>query len=242
MTAWRRVEPRSRDHPWLSLAAHTEQMPRQGDPVSNARRGRPAAASGDPQPGQRQMLPCQGGTRPSRRDGHGAQGPTIAVVNPGHGGELRRRAQRTVRALIPVFCPADADTEKFGDAIVHHVQLTVSALAPFTRRAFFMAVVLIETAGLRRGRLLSRLSLGTRRDCVERLRKSSPILRRLVGSVRDVIVIAYFDQPAVKDRLGYRPSAWTEAMKAARADRWAAAIAEHEVLLRAPSPRPPIRT
>ena len=111
-----------------------------------------------------------------------------------------------------------------------------------TRGALLAALAFVEAAGIRWGRPLSQLPLDARRKCVETLRASSPIVRRLVGSVRDVIVIAYFDQPTVKDRLGYRPDEWTIAMKAARQDRWAAAIAQHEAVLRAPSPRPPLRS
>lgn len=155
--------------------------------------------------------------------------------------EITRCRQRTVRALIPVFCPADAAAVDVADRIVRNVELTVSAFAPLTRCVLFAATVLIEASGLRRGRPLSQLPLDARRTCVEALQRSSPILRRLVGSVRDVIVIAYFDQPTVKDRLGYRPDDWTVAMRTARQHRWAAAIAQHEAVLRAPSPRPPLR-
>lgn len=157
-------------------------------------------------------------------------------------GELTERGQRTVRALIPVFCPADAAEVDVADRIVGYVEMTASAFAPLTRRALFAAIALIEATGIRWGRPLSQLPLDARRTCIQALRTSSPIVRRLVGSIRDVIVIAYFDQPAVKDRLGYRPDEWTAAMKAARQDRWAAAIAQHEAVLRAPSTRPPLRS
>lgn len=148
------------------------------------------------------------------------------------------RREGTVRALIPVFCPADAAAPGLADRLVRHVELTASAFAPLTRFALFSAIDLIEAAGLRRGRPLSRLPLEARRTCVASLQTSGPAVRRLVGSVRDVVVIAYFDQPIVKDRLGYRPDEWTVAMKAARLHQWAAEIAAHEAVLRAPWDRP----
>jgi hypothetical protein len=64
------------------------------------------------------------------------------------------------------------------------------------------------------------------------------MLRRAYRSVRDVIVVAYFDQPSVKDRLGYRPAEWTALTAARWAAQWGAEAERHRELLRTPLPRP----
>lgn len=65
---------------------------------------------------------------------------------------------------------------------------------------------------------------------------------RLGRSARDVVVLAYYDQPEVKAGLGYDPDAWTKAMAERRAARSGEAIAAHAAVVVAPSPRPPLES
>jgi hypothetical protein len=153
---------------------------------------------------------------------------------------LSPRRDRAVRALLPVFCPADIDDPALADAVVRHVERTASSVAPLTRGALLSAFDLIEAMGLRHGRPTSRLPIGTRRRAVALMGTRSRTLRRVVRSARDVLVVAYFDQPAVKARLGYLPDAWTEEVARERLERWAPEIAAHEALLRRPRPAPPL--
>jgi hypothetical protein len=57
--------------------------------------------------------------------------------------------------------------------------------------------------------------------------------------VQDLIVVAYYERPAIKGALGYDPDAWTTAMVTRRA-RWSEAIANHHELLITPHEPPPL--
>lgn len=64
----------------------------------------------------------------------------------------------------------------------------------------------------------------------------SPALRRLAALPRDLVAMAYFEQSAVRDALGYRPEVWVAAVRERRATEFGAAIRAHADLLAAPSP------
>ncbi|MDP1819557.1 MAG: hypothetical protein Q8K58_06625 [Acidimicrobiales bacterium] len=142
----------------------------------------------------------------------------------------------TLRSLLPLFCPEDVDDPIVSDEVMANVQDIVASLSGPTTGALRVALGAIEAAGLRHGRRFSHLPPARQRRSIAGLARSRPG-RRLVRSVRDVVVVAYFDRPAVKGRLGYDPAPWTAASAAARAARWGDEIQAHEVLLRTPLPR-----
>ena len=113
---------------------------------------------------------------------------------------------------MPIVCPADVVADGLVDDVVDHVEVSVASFAPLARRALVAALFVVGATGLRSGRLFR--------------------------SVRDVIVIAYFDQPTVKERLGYRPAAWTTTTAARWHQEWGAEAERHRELLRTRLPRP----
>lgn len=119
------------------------------------------------------------------------------------------------------------------DRIVAHVEATMRSMSPISRRALGTAVDLVAISLLvPRGRIASDGSAG------DRSAGSYSSLGRVRRSVRDVVVVAYFDQPEIKARLGYEPEAWTAPLAAARRAEWADAIDAHDALLMTPDPRP----
>lgn len=139
---------------------------------------------------------------------------------------------------MPIVCPPDVVSGRLVDDVVDHVVTSVTAFSPLTRRAFSAALLVIEAAGLRHGARFSRLAPGRAEAAVAHLSAGSPALRRLSRSVRDVIVVAYFDQPSVKERLGYRPAEWTAATAARWGATWGAEAERHQELLRTRLPQP----
>ena len=63
-----------------------------------------------------------------------------------------------------------------------------------------------------------------------------PALRRLALLARDLVLLAYYEQPDVRARLGYQPDAWIADVAQRRTATWHADIAAHAELLRAPAP------
>ena len=140
--------------------------------------------------------------------------------------------------MVPAVCPSDVLTLDLVDDVSDLVDTTVAAFSPLVRRAFTVALVVIEAAGLRHGAPFSRLPPHKATEVVSRLSNGSAARRRLVRSVRDLIVVAYFDQPIVKERLGYRPGDWTEVTATRWRTEWGAEAEGHRELLRTRLPRP----
>ncbi|MGI8517851.1 MAG: hypothetical protein ACR2ME_05855 [Acidimicrobiia bacterium] len=143
-----------------------------------------------------------------------------------------------MRSLVRLLCPSDVVTLGMVEDVVRHVEVSAASFSPVTRRALLAAVDLIEVAGLRYGARFSRLPPHAARRLIEGLSNGSSLVRRLFRSVRDLVVVAYFDQPAVKNRLGYRPGEWTASVVATRRELWRGEIERHEELLRRRLPRP----
>jgi len=136
---------------------------------------------------------------------------------------LSGRRRGILRRLAVTACPPDVARPEVLDRVVDQVEVTAAALPPTSRGALLAA---IDLAGLpspgRRSRRASPSGWGP--------------LRR---TVRDVLVLAYYDQPEVKARLGYDPDAWTAEVAGPRAARWATAIEDHRAVVLARAPRPP---
>ena len=64
-------------------------------------------------------------------------------------------------------------------------------------------------------------------------------LRRVVLLARDLVVLAYHEQPEVRRRVGYEPDPWIRAVSEQRRDQWAQEIVDHERLLQTRSPLRP---
>ena len=143
-----------------------------------------------------------------------------------------------MRSLVWLLCPSDVVTLGMVEDVVRHIEESAASISPVSRRALLASIDLIDVAGLRYGARLSRLPPHAARRLIEGLSNGPSLVRRMLRSVRDLVVIAYFDQPAVKDRLGYRPGEWTASVAARRRELWRGEIERHEELLRRPLPRP----
>ena len=64
-------------------------------------------------------------------------------------------------------------------------------------------------------------------------------LRRVVLLARDLVVLAFYEQPEVRRRVGYEPDPWIRAVSERRREHWAQEIVDHERLLMARSPLRP---
>lgn len=148
---------------------------------------------------------------------------------------LTARRRATLRQLALELCPPVDDVGML-DGIVDQVAVTAMSLSRLVRRTLLIAIDLESVRGVGRGR--TRSSAANAADGMQR--GSALGVGRLRRSLRDVLVVAYYDQADVKARLGYDPDSWTAAMAGAREAQWSAAIDAHRSLLRSPRPRPPI--
>lgn len=121
----------------------------------------------------------------------------------GDGGRLSPRRRAKVRRLISEFCPPDVESLALVDDVVDHVEATLASMPPLTRA---VAVSALDLPG------------------------AIPALQ-VRRALRDLVVVAYYDQPAVKERLGYDPDAWTAEVAPPRTERWADEIRRHQELI-----------
>jgi hypothetical protein len=60
--------------------------------------------------------------------------------------------------------------------------------------------------------------------------------RRIAKALKGLLVLGYYEQPAVHRKLGYYPEQWISRTAQRRLERWSADIEYHEQLVRAPYP------
>lgn len=151
---------------------------------------------------------------------------------------LGQGQRRTLRALAPIVLPSDVLLDSLVDDVVDDVGIALASFGPLARRALSAAVLVIEVAGVRHGRRFSNLPQEAAKATIARLSSGPAGGRRALRAVRDVLVVAYFDQPTVKERLGYRPQEWTAATATRWHEQWDAEAERHRELLRTRLMRP----
>jgi hypothetical protein len=157
---------------------------------------------------------------------------------------MNRTVRRVLTSLVGVVCPPDAQALGLAEPIVDHVGLSLGALPPRMRQALALGVLTYDLAALAwppaRGRRAHRLPRHLAARYFERwLGGPTPIHRQLAIAVKQLLVLGHYEQPAIQERLGYRPAAWIAAVKRRRLDVYADDIARHQASLIAPDPLRP---
>ena len=148
-------------------------------------------------------------------------------------------SRATYSALLRASVLAPRLTDELVDATVEDVERLVAALPSAARPVLDVSLGVLE-AGSMRPRFGSRRF--ARLDPVHASRylgwwDAAPLaLRRVVLLARDLVVIAYYEQPEVRRRVGYEPDPWIRAVSERRRDQWTQEIFDHERLLTTRSP------
>jgi len=143
-------------------------------------------------------------------------------------------------SLVPVVCPPEA--HDLADAIVDHMALTVGASPPLLRRG-------IE-AGLRTYDLGALLRYGKRArsltgDAAERHfraweRGLTPLQRQLAHAINQLMSLSCYEQPAMMERVGYRPAPWIAQVTKKRLTVYADDVRRQDIQILAPDPLRPV--
>ena len=158
-----------------------------------------------------------------------------------HDFTLDESVRRIVRPLVRVLCGREAEERGLIDRVVDHFELSLRSFPPFARTAMLTGLRGFEhTARLRPsslGRPFSSLPLELQTAHFESY-WSSPIdpLAQFAKGVKALLCMGYWEQPEVREAIGYRPAQWMAEVGARRREKWGAAIDEHEAMVRAPSP------
>jgi hypothetical protein len=157
--------------------------------------------------------------------------------------EHAQGTRRALEGIAGVVCPPEARELGLIADVVDHVALTMGVLPPLFRNGLVM--------GLRSYDLLAIARYGkpAHRLAPERaegyflwwLHGVTPLQRQFATGAKQLCTLAYYELPAVQERLGYRPTQWIEKVKRRRLDVYADDIQAHQRSLIAPDPLPGVR-
>jgi choline dehydrogenase-like flavoprotein len=150
-------------------------------------------------------------------------------------GEGLERTRGTLAALIRAVCPPAGLTAELVEGTVDEVLELVAVLAPTTRGALRGLVTALEHGSRARGgRPFSSLDQAAAREALDRWSRGP--LRLAIRLLRDLVVVAYYEQPSVREGVGYVPDPFIATKKAERLERWSEDIEAHQRLLVTPAP------
>ncbi|HEV7556553.1 MAG TPA: hypothetical protein VGO00_13900 [Kofleriaceae bacterium] len=144
-----------------------------------------------------------------------------------------------LRSLVPVVCPPEAHA--LADAIVDHMTLTVGASPALLRRGIEAGLRTYDLGALLRHGRRSRSLTG---DAAERYFRSwergpTPLHRQLAHAINQLMSLSCYEQPAMMERVGYRPAPWIAEVTKKRLTVYADDVAKQERQILAPDPLRP---
>lgn len=116
--------------------------------------------------------------------------------------------RRTLAALAPSVCPPDVVELGLVDAVVDHAALTWGSFPVHLRAGLVAGLAALEAA-----RHATRASHAAAFDALDR---APGPLHALAKGIKALLVMAYYEQPAVSAQLGYTADAWIAEAKRRR--------------------------
>ena len=157
-------------------------------------------------------------------------------MSPADAGAFRLppRVRRLLLRLAPTVCPPEVEELDLAGAVVDHIELNLGSFPPSLRAR--------SIAGLRAFGLVARLRGRHPGEQFERWWSSRRLVpRTLARALKALFALAYYEQRAVKDRIGYRPEEWIARTALRRLDLHAADIRRHEDAILRPDPLVPAK-
>jgi glycine/D-amino acid oxidase-like deaminating enzyme len=150
---------------------------------------------------------------------------------------------RAVREIGAVLLHATLPPERLDDDLVAgslDALLGLRQALPRTARAALDSSLRLLDAGARtprrRFRRLRDVDAATAQRYLAAWDRRPAGLRRIALLARDLMLVAYYEQPAVRERLGYLPDVWIAQVARRRRETWRAEIAAHQQVLYASAP------
>jgi choline dehydrogenase-like flavoprotein len=142
-------------------------------------------------------------------------------------------------AVLRASLPKDRLPDEVVAGTLESLLTLRRALPPAGRTVLDLSLRLLD-AGARtpreRFRRLRDLDVEAARRYLDTWQHRPIALRRIALLARDLLLVAYYEQPAVRARLGYLPDPWIADVAQRRRIAWADDIAAHQTLLRTPAP------
>jgi hypothetical protein len=150
----------------------------------------------------------------------------------------RRRTRRLLGSLTALLCPPEVVPD-LVELVVDEVELTMQAMPAAVRTALLAGLATYELGAVARwGRPASTLAPERAARYLDAWRHGLAVQRELIKAVRSLVCLAYFELPAVKQRMGYLPARWIEKVTRHRLATYQGDIERHAEGLFAPEPLP----
>jgi choline dehydrogenase-like flavoprotein len=152
---------------------------------------------------------------------------------------------RAVFAAIARATTPDIDGPGLVGAVVEDVCTFVTAFPPTARAALQAGVAALQVGSIRPRFGMRAFTSLDARAAAQYLHwwDGRPLaIRRIAQLPRGLVLMAYYEQPSVRRRLGYDPDPWIAAVAAGRAQMWSDEIEAHRQLLLRPAPLRVART
>ncbi len=129
------------------------------------------------------------------------------------------RHRATFAGLARTVCPSDGLTDDLVEATVDEVATIVLVLSPWAQRVVRgVATALEHGTRASGGRPFSSLDRKDARIALDRWNRGP--LRMGVRLLRDLVIVAYYEQPSVRRAVGYEPDPFIAAKKDERVRNW----------------------
>jgi hypothetical protein len=133
---------------------------------------------------------------------------------------LSPRARRAFARLAPAVCPPDVVELDLVEALVDQVELTLRAFPPLPRRALAAGAIVMD--------LVSRLFREDPGRAFARIGRLPGPGHTLAKGIKAALVMAYYEHPRVRARLGYDQASWIAEVGKRRLERFGEQIRRHD--------------
>jgi hypothetical protein len=149
-----------------------------------------------------------------------------------------RTARAVLRSLVPVICPPEA--HGLAEGIVEHLALTFGALPPLVRKGLGAGLVAYDLGAVPRFRTRARHLLGEKAErYYQSWERGLTVQVQLARALNQMMSLSCYEQPAMCERVGYRPAPWIAEVSRKRLTVFAAEIQRQEASTLAPDPLRP---
>ena len=153
------------------------------------------------------------------------------------------RMRRLLRALAPVVCPPGVETTPGTEVLLEHVERQMRSLPGTMRGALVMGAAAFELGAATRpgslGRPASRLSPEELGAYFRSWWKSPfDLFREFAHGISRLLVLSYYEQPAIRETLDYHPDRWIDDVTQQRHRDFADAIEAQATAILRPDPLP----
>ncbi len=144
-----------------------------------------------------------------------------------------------LEALVPVICPPEA--QALRDQIVADMALQFDTIPPILQRAVGLGFATYDVGALPRYFKRARSLTGAKAEAYFQSWEHgfTPVHVQFARLVNQLMSLTCYEQPAMMERIGYRPAAWMAKVTKKRLTVFADEIRNQEAQLIAPDPLRP---